>query len=44
MRMKMRAERMVQDVEILTSGERKRVVSLEKEKINTYKPTLSEKG
>lgn len=32
MRIKMRTKRMVQDVEILTSGERKRVVSLEKDK------------
>lgn len=43
MRIKMRTKRMVQDVEILTSGERKRVVSLEKRKTNTCR-CLSEKG
>lgn len=32
MRVKMRTKRKVQDVEILTSEERKRVVSLEKDK------------
>lgn len=39
----MRTKRMVQDVEVLTSGERKRFVSLEKRRTNTCKH-LSEKG
>lgn len=43
MRIKMRTKRMVQDVEILTSEEGKRVVSLEKRRTNTCK-RLSEKG